>query len=278
MSGWSQRQFIFIGGLHRSGTTLFHDLLTEHPSISGMVRTGVPMNEGQFLQDVFAPEGRYRKLWPVRFVRQLGLQALAEMGYGGPGRFAFEAGAHLTEQSSLADQKNAERIGKSWAPYWTDPSAAHLVEKSPPNMIRFRFLQELFPRSHFLLLYRHPIAVSLATKRHWRPYTTLYSLFRHWIHAHQVCREDQPYLRRFLAVRYEDLVASPESVMTDVFAFLGLSPPSGSPGRTLDPNVNQRYFEQWASYGSSRTGRVYQRFLRSSFEQAFREYGYSLDP
>ena len=60
------------------------------------------MNEGQFLQDVFTPAGRYYKLWPLRYLRWVGLNTLVEKGHRGPGRFAFDAGVHLTALNKLA--------------------------------------------------------------------------------------------------------------------------------------------------------------------------------
>jgi hypothetical protein len=66
-------RFVFIGGLHRSGTPLVADLLGSHPSLSGLRNTGCPMNEGMYLQDVLPPEGRYGKLWPTRYLRRLAL-------------------------------------------------------------------------------------------------------------------------------------------------------------------------------------------------------------
>jgi len=47
------RQYVFIAGLHRSGTSVLARCLREHPQISGFRNTGVPEDEGQHLQDVY---------------------------------------------------------------------------------------------------------------------------------------------------------------------------------------------------------------------------------
>ena len=42
-------RLVFIGGLHRSGTTPLADALAQHPDISGLSGTGAPHDEGQHL-------------------------------------------------------------------------------------------------------------------------------------------------------------------------------------------------------------------------------------
>ena len=46
-------RFVFVGGLHRSGTTPLARVLGAHPEISGLSGTGVSEDEGQHLQDVY---------------------------------------------------------------------------------------------------------------------------------------------------------------------------------------------------------------------------------
>jgi hypothetical protein len=87
--------FIFIGGIHRSGTTLLFDILREHPLISGFSGTGAPMDEGQHLQSVYP----------------------SDKMYGGPGRFGFARAAHLTEVSQLVTERNRERLLADWTRY-----------------------------------------------------------------------------------------------------------------------------------------------------------------
>src|SRR5215510_10377606 len=106
--GSGQHRLVFVGGLHRSGTTPLARALAAHPDISGFGSTGVREDEGQHLQDVY-PKAKV---------------------YGGAGRFALAEEAHLTESSPLVTAANRQRLLRSWSPYW-DLRRPILVEKSP---------------------------------------------------------------------------------------------------------------------------------------------------
>ena len=136
-------RFVFVGGLHRSGTRMMARTIAAHPDVSAFAGTGVPEDEGQHLQTVY----------PKPSARQ---QA---------GRFAFVRGAHLTERSPLVTTESRHTLFSEWSRYW-DLTCPWLLEKSPPNLIMTRFLQELFPSSRFVIVLRHPIAVACATREH----------------------------------------------------------------------------------------------------------------
>jgi hypothetical protein len=71
---------------------------------------------------------------------------------------------HLTENSELVNAENKKQLFEEWSHYW-DLEKKILIEKSPPNLIKTRFLQSHFPRSTLITIIRHPIAVAFATKR-----------------------------------------------------------------------------------------------------------------
>ena len=130
--------------------------------------------------------------------------------------------AHLTENNrSLVETCSAGGLWNSWAPHW-DLSKPVLVEKSPPNLIRARFLQAVFPEAKFLFVIRHPIPVSGATQK-WTK-QPIGELVEHWIRAHQIFQNDLPHVKSWAWFRYEDLIADPERVLSETFKFAGLSP------------------------------------------------------
>lgn len=211
-------QFVFVGGLHKSGTSLLARCLAEHPSISAFRDTGVPEDEGQHLQTVYPPA----------------------RAYGGAGKFGFDDRAHMTENSPLVSEESRNRLLAEWSPYW-DFTKPVLLEKSPPNLIRTRFLQALFPNSKFLVITRDPVVVGYATQK-WS-HTGIDSLIEHWLVCHEIFEQDRRYIRRLHVVRYEDLVEDPRAILQELFSFLGLE---NAPNNVhVRSGVNAAYRRRW---------------------------------
>ncbi len=253
-----QDKLLFVCGLHRSGTSLLHRCIGDHPDVSAFADTGVPKDEGQHLQSVY----------------------LKEKGRGGLGEFAFHRGAHLTERSGLANEKNrdknAQRLFSEWARFW-DLDARRLVEKSPPNLIMSRFLQALFPDAAFIFLVRHPVAVSYATQTYTAkttPAMRLRNLIEHWLAAHDLFRKDLPHIGNAYVLRYEDFVRTPEATLGALYGFAGLDPYPLQ--RDVRSNVNDAYLDRFERSGLART--AHRLYLQQRFESRVRAYGYSLRP
>lgn len=247
-----EHRMVFVGGLHRSGTTLLAQCLGEHPEVSGLTGTGVPEDEGQHLQKVY-PTGE---------------------AHGGPGHFARHPDAHRTERHAADPAAEAAALMAAWRPYW-DLERPVLVEKSPPNLVMARYLQALFPDAAFVMVVRHPVMVSLATAR-WRRATPVSRLLDNWFRAHTTLTEDAREVRRLHIVRYERLVAEPDAVLEGVRAFLELS--GKIPGDAVSPSRSDRYRDRWARLGESALPWERLAFRRNcaNYEERAREFGYSL--
>lgn len=260
------RRLVFIGGLHRSGTSLVHRCLSDHPDISGFSDTGVAEDEGQHLQSVYP----------------------RAVEHGGPGLFGFKPRAYLDETSALVTQNNARRILQDWSEHW-DTTRSILVEKSPPNLIRTRFLQALFPGCRFIVVIRHPIAVGYATQK-WTtwlpwlralgvpdrrlPHTWIHVLVRHWLACHESFEEDRAFLEKVHVLRYEDFVEQPQEHLDQIHSFLGLDPAPIT--REVRRGVNDRYWTSWLTLRDRPLGRAYWSWVVRRFEDRVRRFGYSL--
>ena len=88
LTDMDRHRFVFICGLHRSGTSLLFKSLREHSEMSGFQGTDSPENEGMHLQSVFKPSG----------------------AYGGAGKFGFNPKARLTESSTLITAENRLKL------------------------------------------------------------------------------------------------------------------------------------------------------------------------
>jgi hypothetical protein len=248
-------KYIFIGGLHRSGTSILFRSLRDHPAISGFTNTPSPEDEGMHLQSVFQPSG----------------------AFGGAGEFGFYPDAHLTERSPIISEKNVNKLFQEWSSYW-DLGKPYLLEKSPPNLIRTRFLQAIFPNSYFLILMRHPIAVSYATRAWYRKYRihwrSLSRILEHWIVCHEIFQADFKYLDRVFLIKYEAFVADPEKWLNQIYGFLDIN--HHPVEQNVLQHVNEKYFTRWrVDQGKFFRKRAIDRMIQK-YETRLKPFGYSL--
>ncbi|WP_308917614.1 sulfotransferase family protein [Jannaschia sp. LMIT008] len=195
-------RYLFVGGLHRSGTSLTARLAATVPGVAGIEDAPVPENEGVYLQGAIPHD------------------ALA----GRPMHFATDPDQHLTEAHPLNRLDTRDRLAADWDP-WFAP-APWRVEKSPVNLTRMRLLQQLFPLSQFVVVLRHPEAVAAAVAK-WVDATATASI-DHWLEAHERVQADLRHLHSAMVLRYEDVVADPARARAALAAFLS-SPPADAP-------------------------------------------------
>ncbi|MCF7779666.1 sulfotransferase [Sulfitobacter sp. M220] len=187
-------RYVFVGGLHRSGTSLVARLIGDLPGVSAINAAPVPEKEGVYLQGAIPHTARH----------------------GTPMHFATDPAQHHIEGSDFDRLETQMRLQRDWAPYFAE--APWRVEKSPVNLTRMRLYQQLFPLSQFVVVTRHPEAVAAATSK-WVDMDHA-TMMDHWLHAHDIVQQDLAYLHAVMTVRYEDLVADPTATLARLAAFL----------------------------------------------------------
>jgi hypothetical protein len=177
---------------------LLAQVLGEHPSISALP------TEGHFLTDQFVKdyEVGLPRMWAKR-----------------------EELFRLTENDNGPDPI---RIKKEWA-MRLDTSKPVLLEKSPPNTPRTRWLQKHFDNAYFIALVRNAYAVAegIARKgdpKHLRGGWSVEDGALQWHRSNELLLEDEPYLRHMCWIRYEDLTERTEETLHAVTDFLELRP------------------------------------------------------
>ena len=216
--------WLFLVGLNNSGTSILSRILASHPRVRALP------NEGQLLSPAFpsAPRLGVGRLWTKRLD-------------------VFR----WTEES---DPGSALRARFDWA-YHFAPGPGILLEKSPPDAIRARWLQANFRPSRFVALTRHPYAVCEGIRR--RTGALIREAAEHWKRGNEILLDDVEQLDRSLLLTYEGLTERTAEELERVRAFLGLEEPfdervlaapipmhniSGKPQRIQ--NLNSRSLER----------------------------------
>jgi hypothetical protein len=184
--------WLFVLGVNNSGTTVLGQILSTHPEIRSLPR------EGQFLTRALPAPLRLGvpRIWTER------LDAL-----------------RWTEDN---DPEPARRAQFDWACF-AEPGPGIVLEKSPPNTVRSRWLQANFRPCRFLALVRHPAAVSEGIRR--RTGCTIRAAARHWVRGNEILLEDIPSLDDCLLLTYEELTDRPDALLDSLQEFLGLHAP-----------------------------------------------------
>ena len=184
--------WLFVLGLHGSGTTLLKSILEQHPEIRSMPR------EGQHYTDAVPQAVTYG------FVRK------------------FTARLDLFRLTEADSATAALRTQFDWSFVYPREKGIKL-EKSSTDIIRARWLQAHFRPSRFITIFRDPYAVCASTRRRY-PRLTIEDIARQWKVAHDLLFEDFQYLGSNLIVYYEDLCSRLEEQLRRISEFLELNP------------------------------------------------------
>jgi len=196
---WVERQlnlgghyWLFVLGLTNSGTTMLASILKQHPLIRSLAREGQQMTAA-FPQEIAHGVDRIWALKPEVF--------------------------HWTEDS---DPTPAARVRHDWAMNYARRPGI-LLEKSPTNSMRSRWLERHFSPCRFITIVRSPYAVCEGIRR--RAGHEIGDAARQWARGHAILLADMERLERTMWFRYEDFCAAPADHLERIERFLELPQP-----------------------------------------------------
>ena len=210
---------IFLVGCPRSGTTLLQSLIAAHPEIASFP-------ESHFFKYLIPSHPWLRKLgitsrwakpWLKKFLNQIDCQD-REKCLPKFGLFMHQYTKFFLELlDNLTEQQNKK--------YW--------LEKTPEHVRRIEYIEKLIPEAKFIHIIRNApdVVASLYEVTHKYPEAwshkdalpwSIDQCIIHWSVDVQISirYKDKP---NHLLVSYEQLIANPESTLSEVFSFIGLS-------------------------------------------------------
>jgi hypothetical protein len=185
------QRWLFLVGCYNSGTTLLHDLLATHPMIGSMP------DEGQFFTD------------QLPIPRELGLRRL----------WALQPELFWLDENAGKDV-DVDRLLRQWGAVFNDPARPVLMEKTPTNAARTRWLQARFAPAYFVGIVRDGRAVAEGIRR--KTGHDLGSAARQWSRSNEIMLQDFDHLQHKRLVTYERLTAEPNAVVSELLEFLEL--------------------------------------------------------
>ena len=198
-------QLLFVIGSPRSGTTMLQRLLGSHSAIF--------THPEPHLMTPLAHLGYYDTVDKAPFDHINAAKAIVEFVDELPNR----EDDYLDAVRAYTDTLYGRMLATSDCRYFLD--------KTPAYALITDFIAKVYPKAHYIVLTRHPLAVlsSYANSFFDGNYAAAYDF-------NPILDRYVPAIARFLRdtdvpkvhVRYEDLVEDPDGQMSEVFAFLGL--------------------------------------------------------
>lgn len=209
------KQWLFVVGCYNSGTTLIAEVLGKHPSISELP------GEGQFLTDQLLLD--YMIGLPRMWVEREDLFRMNEHSKG----------------------PDVGRIKKEWSIRASHRNAPIVLEKTPANMARTRWLQANFANAYFIGVIRDPYAVSAGIRKKAEPEHRVNGwpiemCARQWARSNEVLEEDSAHLKHFMWLRYEEFAEQTNACLERVASFLGIDPFPAASIATQNWNIHER--------------------------------------
>ncbi len=201
-----QKQFVFVIGAPRSGTTWLHRMLADHPDVAS-------------LQDELTLFSSY--LAPVEDRYNLEAEQLEKGNWSQGLPLLFSRDEFHQALRTLMVQVYGRVLDRN-------PQASHLMDKHPGYSLVIPLIDRFLPGSRFIHIIRdgREVALSMVRANQQAGFgaNNLRSAAKEWVRHVEAAQEMGRVLgpTRYAEVRYESLMADPEPGLRDLFAFAGL--------------------------------------------------------
>lgn len=224
-----QREFLFIIGSDRSGTTWLQSMLGAHPQVASTVQltlfhTYIPAWIEAWRNDeaLIADPRQWDMGLPIVWSED-------------------EFRLFLREFAASIYERVLDR----------NPQATHVLDKHPAYREHTDDIDWIIPHARFLHVIRdgRDVALSLMAAKEglgWG-FSTLDEAAMHWKSYVEVARQAEKYSGRYLEVRYEDLHAAGSQTLQNVFEFCNLP----ASVEEIDQIVQQHSFDQMKAKSAS---------------------------
>jgi len=206
------KQFVFLVGCPRSGTTLLQEMLNAHPQIA------LAPELFYIRHYVLHPE-RYEPLTLEEHRLQLAKDIVDAHWFPKLG-WESEACRKWILNHGISHPKIYRKLLEQ---YSSQKNSKWIGDKTPNNVLYMSHLTTFFPGAHFIHIVRDPRAVVNSWKQVPWSTGTRTGDAKIWEKYTQAAFRISPDLKPLIyTVRYEDLIASPKGELTRICQFLSL--------------------------------------------------------
>jgi len=185
-----RHDWVFVAGCNRSGKTTISNLFRNHPEVSVIPNANMHTRALPESSREGCPH-----IWAERLER-----------------------FRLTETDAI---EPAYRLAFDWLHFYPRPRRVIMVESDLPA-IQMRWLQEVFSNARLVAVVRNGYAVAEGLRM--KEGYAIDRCARQWRLSTAVMLNDEPFIRAFHLVHYEEFVERPEAVTRKLCSFLGLDP------------------------------------------------------
>ena len=292
------RSVAFVGGQHRSGTTVIWRSIATHPEVAwfGEEREcGLDFSEGSFAQDVFPKFGIGAEFSASSLIAGTSTEGIGRYALGSPERILW------TEER--ADAESQARVLNAFGYHWERKSgplenSKVFLEKSPPNVVLARYLQALVDmkddsekkeffqppatsRARFIFVTRHPLANAASHQKFpGAKWLSTPSLVAHWLAVEHYADANAAHLQHVFRLKLETFAEKPRDTILALWAFLGLEADEERArvaAKRVNSDPNKKYREAYCTHLNTKQGYLDHFNLVRAFNTRVSQHGYDLD-